>query len=631
MGNPRHKQRHTPSSTTSRHVQHEGTPREHQASGGKEFEDSPVYRASTNIPIVNGDKDPNFNPLLLSSPSNTSPDALRLLYEAGRQQVQGDDEGGVDQSDSHAYRKALLAWKSLCFVQDGLLTAKEVLIYIDFFYSRIVPFSPVAVLLPVNQHQVHARMLDDSPMLVLAMLTIASRYCQLNGPGAVARAYAIHERLSAWLQNMVTRLFWAQDRFVPANSAGSLRSPGTVAALCLLCEWHPRSTHFPPGQVGMNITYVPKPVSFGQAFSLSNPLAWLEWSWRSDRMTWSLLGNALTLATEIGMSTKDDDEGTNQVNIQQAIEMKHLLCILSTPVSVSLGWDYLLTCDWQELEQKNADYRLRLWARLAQVMREAKKVLYSSKKMSQKLLRTFEYLGPLHTFNEMLSAYKAEFLDSSPTDDEQIALDLEYDFVRVYVNSIALQSAMEEQREAEVISHPINGRYIGEVIEGATGILSKIETSLLMNDRLKYMTTRMYSRVMTASVFLLKATSFGDQFGDRSRFLDLIEGTGRAFLECSMDDANLSIRWGLLLTQLVIKQRQVPSGPITGRDSNGNGEIPQQEGDSALTEASSYDRMFNDPGFEEFTNSIDFMDWLSFPIDPFPTIPDTQRELDPLL
>lgn len=631
METPRHKRRDTPSSTASRHTQYEGRPREHPASGVKESELSSVYSSSTNIPIVDGDKDSNINPLLLSSPSNTSPDALRLLYEAGRQQIEGDDEIGVELSDTYAYRKALQAWKSLCFVQDGLFTAKEALTYIDFFYSRIAPFSPVAVLLPVNQHQLHAKMLDDSPMLVLAMLTIASRYCQLNGPGAVARAYTIHERLSVWLQNMITRLFWAQDRFVPANSAGSLRSPGTVAALCLLCEWHPRSAHFPPGQVGMNITYVPKPASFGQAFSLSNPLAWLEWSWRSDRMTWSLLGNALTLATEIGMSTKDDDEGANQVDVQQAVETKHLLCILSTHVSVSLGWDYLLTCDWQELEHKNADYRLRLWARLAQVMREAKKVLYSSKKMSQKLLRTFEYLGPLHHLNEMLRAYKAEFLDSSLTDDERIALDLESDFVRVYVNSIALQSAMEDQKDAEIISHPINGRYIEEVIEGATGILSKIQTSLLINERLKYMTARMYSRVMTASVFLLKANSFGDQFGDRSRFLDLIEGTGRAFLECSMDDANLAIRWGLLLTQLVIKQRQVPSEAITRRDSNRNGNITQQEGNSSLSDASSYDRMFNDPGFEEFTNSIDFMDWLSFPIDPFPTIPDTQRELDPLL
>ena len=590
-----------------------------------EFEASPDHSSSANISVINGDKDPNLNPLLLSSPSNTSPDALRLLYEAGRQQNQGDDEVGVEHVDGDGYREALLAWKTLCFVQDGLLTAKEVLTYIDFFYSRIAPFSPVAVLLPVNEHQLHTELLQDSPMLVLAILTIASRYCQLNGPGAVARAYTIHERLWAWLQNMVNHLYWAQDRFVPANSAGSLRSPGTVAALCLLCEWHPRSTHFPPGQVGMNITYLSKPASFGQAFSLSNPLAWLEWSWRSDRMTWSLLGNALTLATEIGMSNIDDDERTNQVNIQQAIEMKHLLCVLSTHVSVSLGWEYLLTCDWQELEHKNANYRLRLWARLAQVMREAKRLLYSSRKMSLKLLRTFEYLGPLHSLNEMLRAYKAEFLDCSLTEDERIALDLESDFVRVYVNSIALQSAMEDQKDADIISHPINGRFIEEVIGGATGILSKIQTSLLTHDRLKYMTTRMYSRIMTASVFLLKVTSFGNQFGDRSKFLDLIEGTGRAFLECSMDDANLSIRWGLLLTQLVIKQRQAPPDTIINGNSNVDGEIAQQERDTALTDAASYDRIFDDPGFEEFTNSIDFMDWLSFPLDPFPSIPDTQR------
>ncbi len=81
-------------------------------------------------------------------------------------------------------------------------------------------------------------------MLTVTLLTIASRYMQVSGPGARTRSYMIHERLWLALQNMITRMFWGQEQygggFVKAGSRklgsrptdkGVLRALGTIERL----------------------------------------------------------------------------------------------------------------------------------------------------------------------------------------------------------------------------------------------------------------------------------------------------------------------------------------------------------------------------------------------------------------
>ena len=78
-------------------------------------------------------------------------------------------------------------------------------------------------------------------MLTVTLLTIASRYKRLTGPGGQTRSFKIHEQLWAYLQGMITRMFWGQEQFgggfcgagrrrpSQANDAkGGLRSLGTI-------------------------------------------------------------------------------------------------------------------------------------------------------------------------------------------------------------------------------------------------------------------------------------------------------------------------------------------------------------------------------------------------------------------
>lgn len=120
----------------------------------------------------------------------------------------------------------------------------------------------------------------------------------------------------------------------------------TVFSLLLLSEFHPRSMHFPPGDDGDEILAptdadaesliltddeAQKGLTAGQA-----PLrTWTEPALRSDRMCWSLIGAAHTLAYELGLfgSFADSTVATSP----RAQRLERLLYVYISQTSGRLG------------------------------------------------------------------------------------------------------------------------------------------------------------------------------------------------------------------------------------------------------------------------------------------------------
>jgi hypothetical protein len=271
----------------------------------------------------------------------------------GRQQGRNMVEPAVDPAIAHTYpgeqiptsdatyADAIKGWSRFRFVRAGWFTAKEAISYIDYFYTYLSPLTPIVVP-DYRDHGLHAKLLRDEPLLTVTLLTIASRFAPLIGPGATSRPFAIHEKLWTYLQGMVDRLIWGQEQFgggfcgagqqpgsdVNPLSRKGLRTLGTVESLMLLTEWHPRALHYPPGDDDdeLVIPEVPEPSGISGDLFRGGPGgqridSWLEPCWRSDRMSvslplsllevkyldnidshrcWMLLGNALALAVEIG-------------------------------------------------------------------------------------------------------------------------------------------------------------------------------------------------------------------------------------------------------------------------------------------------------------------------------------------
>ena len=170
-------------------------------------------------------------------------------------------------------------------------------------------------------------------MLTVTVLTIASRYMELSGPGGKTRSFMVHERLWSYLQSMISRMFWGQEQFgggfcgagtrrpgQPNSAKGGLRTLGTIErylisilllsdsidllfSLLLLSEFHPRSMHFPPRDDDDDIlapaddaTTTPPDEKV-----LYSGSTWTEPVVRSDRMCWSLIGMSYVLAYELGI------------------------------------------------------------------------------------------------------------------------------------------------------------------------------------------------------------------------------------------------------------------------------------------------------------------------------------------
>jgi len=145
--------------------------------------------------------------------------------------------------------RALQVWKTFKFCQLKWVTPFEAFTYVNYFHTYLLPLSPILsghFALPSAQLD----LLTNEPLLAITILTIAARYCPL---GAASRGVYLHGRLWQFTQGLVGRVIWGQDRGTGrrrGKETKGLRGLGTVEALLLWTEWHPRGIHFPPMEVG---------------------------------------------------------------------------------------------------------------------------------------------------------------------------------------------------------------------------------------------------------------------------------------------------------------------------------------------------------------------------------------------
>lgn len=200
---------------------------------------------------------------------------------------------------------------------------------VDHFYNFQSAFSPV-VPEYFRSHSQHATLIEEEPVLTIAILMIGSRYRKWTEPAAVARSYIVHDRIWRYLQGMISRLFWSEDLFVgeflslkdpflgPGRGPRStymdswshgFRTLGTCEALLLLLDWHPRALHFPPPDEDTSSIVIPEPKRPRKTASTTGyygPGSGHDWLARSDRLCHSMLSTVLMLATEMGIFCEDN-------------------------------------------------------------------------------------------------------------------------------------------------------------------------------------------------------------------------------------------------------------------------------------------------------------------------------------
>ncbi|KAF2011231.1 hypothetical protein BU24DRAFT_426314 [Aaosphaeria arxii CBS 175.79] len=568
-------------------------------------------------------------------------------------------------NDDPAFADAVRAWSRFRFVRAGWLTAKEAIAYIDYFYRYLSPLTPIVVP-DYREYTLHGRLLKEEPMLTITLLTISSRFHQPATPGAISRSYLIHEKFWKYLQGMIDRMIYGQEQFgggfcgagqqpgsdVNPLSRKGLRTLGTVESLMLLTEWHPRALHFPPGDDDDELL-LPDDLgdsSYADGAASKADLrqgpggqridSWLEPCWRSDRMCWMLLGNAMSLAFEIGVfddtSEAEFEEANSHLShatvkayYRRKNHLKDLLIIYVTQTSGRLGLTSMLPKveredDFTKKATPNEQYQERVtrikapapnlgnrpdgqrlplesiatqhrhavqdlvldfWGEIAKIMELGNLRLFPNRRQTRELLMSENYVELLQRFQEPLMRWKQNFDRAREVPDQlRHVLLIEFEYTRVYVNSLALQAVVERcthntPLQAHAQPHgsaaskdtsrdggaiPFNTlqkwygndrHYINEVIEASRNVLRVVVEGLQQQNFLRHAPVRTFFRIVSVAIILLKTFALGATEDDVAYSLTLLDRAVEALRTSLVDDVHVGNRFADLVETLTHRIR----------------------------------------------------------------------------
>lgn len=263
---------------------------------------------------------------------------------------------------------------------------------------------------------------------------------------------------------MIERLFWGQEKFGGSvsginlakyrevcpptgkgNLKGHLRSLGTVEALLLLTDWHPRALHFPPGDDENTLLDMDAHIlshindegqddeqnpSKTQGGNSDGPLAlykWLEPAWRSDRMSWMLLSTAQALAFELGVfdQKNESDPADSPASQTRKRRARRLILVYITQSSGRLGISSMLplpqwTKDTDPLvleeftnidinDDAAVDAMHDCWMEISKIMYKSNRQLFLTKEQTSELIRSGRYRDEINEFMPSLREFKKKF------------------------------------------------------------------------------------------------------------------------------------------------------------------------------------------------------------------------------
>ena len=450
--------------------------------------------------------------------------------------------------------KGLYIWQLARFVRAGWFTAEEAMRYVEYFYTNLQPMTPVDVT-DFRQPRRHLALLTEEPVLAVAILTISSRYMPLSGRSAETRSHKIHERLWASLMEQIQRLFWGQEQFgggftgagvsrVRESASGqitwpgSLRTLGTIEALLLLSDWQPRSLHFPPDDDDnhlLNVNYDKLPAHLtSNGTTAHNPsldalpfASWLEPAWRSDKMCWMLMGLAQALSLELGVFDPNEAEGTGLVaqrEQQRKKRIRRMVLVYVAQISGRNGIPNVLRpSEWApDIDYRTAspiDQMQGLWVEIASIMNRANREIFQSRQFTRDLTQGHAYRESIATFAPLLESWARLFeqVKGSLREPMLSILLMEYEYARLYINSLGLQNVVESwmrtepkaQNSMSSASKAVaeNKRYIHEVTEASLHILEIVSNVLGDNNLLRDAPVRVFLRCLSAMMFALKVSN----------------------------------------------------------------------------------------------------------------------------
>ncbi|KAJ5620151.1 hypothetical protein N7510_004135 [Penicillium lagena] len=522
--------------------------------------------------------------------SNQS-DALRLLFEAAESYNAHDGTGrstGPDENRVGAVVEAPLGqWLSptyqlvqcsldslralgrLKFVRKRWLTAEEVATYIELFYKNMCSFSPI--LDGFYRDPAHFNeLVANEPVLCTVILTLSTRYHHLTGSGWLSRNYFLHNRLWRYCQSLLQRVIWGQEK----GTSTSMRGLGTIEGLLLMIDWHARSLHMPPDIEAWDSDDDNIQETELNKFS-QIPNRWLEGvvepMRRSDRMSWSLVQAAVGIAQELEVfddtqdevATDDASATLKAYTAQRRRRLRILLYVYMNQLALRVGYSSLIPqallsikpndlkltptqChpDWLHLMSLQVD--------LTRLMRTSADLLFPSRAVTRDLSQTGSYQRILEHFQPMLEGWWEKYSSFQVQGPFRDLLAIDFMYLKTYVYSLALQAVAERTMNSKVMQGLPNEllfmisnvtakdyEYIQNVIDSSKAVLQAI-IGMEWTEKLRFLPVRVYVRIISACIFLLKALALGVPMEELNASLGLIDQAAGVLRRNIVDDLHLA-------------------------------------------------------------------------------------------
>ncbi|KAF2268918.1 hypothetical protein CC78DRAFT_558083 [Lojkania enalia] len=487
--------------------------------------------------------------------------------------------------------ETLKIWTSCRFVQMGWFSAHEAITYVDLFFKNCSPLSPILSDFYAN-HANHFSLIALDPFLCVTILMVSSRYNVLPGVGGASRGYFVHDRLWEQCQRFIMKLMLGQVK----PSKAQTRTIGSIEALLLLSEWHPRALHFPTASdgwdcelmIGVN-NHTTEGSKLLEGDSTSS--RWLEDviepAKRSDRMSWMLMGCALSLAQELGLFEDNSNVEKDQISypkfsteylVLRRIRARKLLYVFIEQLSWRLGCTSMIpqSLNHALMEKIPVDSVtgaveqwqsfMSAWVELTKLARSVSDTVYPSASFTRNLLRTGRYIGLLEHFQPLLTTWRRKYLDPYKLEAGlHDMLSIEYQYVRIYTNSLGMQAVVErtlaetdsDGPQENILSMTVEPRdyeFIQEVVDGSCQILSKV-SQLAESGALRYSPVRIFLRITTSSIYLIKGLSLGSRNAKLQSCLDILDRAITGMRSSTLDDMHLASRYATLLDTHVSRLR----------------------------------------------------------------------------
>ncbi|KAL4988700.1 hypothetical protein BDW68DRAFT_187032 [Aspergillus falconensis] len=460
--------------------------------------------------------------------------------------------------------------------------------------------------------------------------------------------FTAEEALILWqhCQHLILRIMLGQEKLSKAKT----RHISTIEALLLLSEWYPLALHFPVEADGWDSDWMlttltmRDPPSTAQEYPMQD--RWredvIEPTKRSDRMSWMLVSSALALAHELGVFDPRDQltmsegqatiAGPDVENYLQDLELRRqrlpsLLFVTANLLASRIGCTSIMP---DHSKQSNLEGLMTVdpewasfmtsWANLTGLTRTLRDTFFTEAKTAGSQHIDFESLEQWKT---QLAAWKDHAHDIQSSRYHDI-LRIEYHYLRVFANSLGVQGIVERvlsdtpsrgtidatfvSRARQLNMSRNEYEFIEEVIDGACAILSHVVA--IANPRCLPM--RVLSRMISSSIFLLKALALGVRKTKLEESLHLLDTAISALLSNQLDDIHLASRYATLLKTHVSRLRQTfaSSGGLddqnneTTQDENGESEQPLGTAFALNTHTM------------DLSAHADLDGWLSLPLDP---------------